>query len=30
MELEEFRYGKISGWWTLDELQYENGKKDQR
>ena len=27
--LEEFRQGKVSGWWTLDELQYENGLKDQ-
>ena len=27
--LEEFRLGKVSGWWTLDELQYENGLKDQ-
>ena len=27
--LEEFRYEKISGWWTLDELQYENSLKDQ-
>ena len=23
--LEEFCYGKASGWWTLDKLQYENG-----
>ena len=23
--LGEFCYGKVSGWWTLDELQYENG-----
>ena len=23
--LEEFRQGKVSRWWTLDELQYENG-----
>ena len=23
--LEEFRQGKVFGWWTLDELQYENG-----
>ena len=27
--LEEFRLGKVSGWWTLDELQYENGLKNQ-
>ena len=27
--LEEFRLGKVSGWWTLDKLQYENGLKDQ-
>ena len=27
--LEEFRSGKFSGWWTLYELQYENGLKDQ-
>ena len=27
--LEEFRYGKVSGWWTLDELQYGKGFKDQ-
>ena len=27
--LEEFRWGKFSGWWTLDELQYENGSNDQ-
>ena len=27
--LQEFRYGKVSGWWTLDELQYENGLNDQ-
>ena len=27
--LEEFGKGKVSGWWTLDELQYENGWKDQ-
>ena len=27
--LEGFRYGKISGWWMLDEFQYENGLKDQ-
>ena len=27
--LEEFRYGKVSGWWTLNELQYENGLSDQ-
>ena len=23
--LQEFCQGKVSGWWTLDELQYENG-----
>ena len=23
--LEEFRWGMISGWWIIDELQYENG-----
>ena len=28
-ELVEFRSGKVSGWWTLDKLQYENGLKDQ-
>ena len=22
--LKEFRLGKVSRWWTLDELQYEN------
>ena len=27
--LEEFCKGKVSRWWTLDELQYENGLKDQ-
>ena len=27
--LEGFRWGKVSGWWTLDELQYENGLNDQ-
>ena len=27
--LEEFREGMVSGWWTLDELQYENGSYDQ-
>ena len=27
--LQDFRYGKVSGWWTLDELQYENGLNDQ-
>ena len=27
--LEEFRYGKVSGCWTLNELQYENGLSDQ-
>ena len=27
--LEEFRKGKVSGWWTLDERQYENVLKDQ-
>ena len=25
--LEEFRQGKVCGWWTLDQLQYENGLK---
>ena len=27
--LEKFRHGKVSRWWILDELQYENGLKDQ-
>ena len=27
--LEEFRQGNVSWWWTLDELQYENGWNDQ-
>ena len=27
--LQEFRYGKFSGWWTLDKLQYENSLRDQ-
>ena len=27
--LEEFRLGKVFGWWTFDELQYGNGLKDQ-
>ena len=27
--LEEFRSGKVSGWWTRDELQYQNDSKDQ-
>ena len=27
--LEEFRKGKVSGWWTIDKLQYDNGLKDQ-
>ena len=27
--LEKFHWRKVSVWWTLDELQYENGFKDQ-
>ena len=27
--LEEFRWGKVSGWWAHDKLQYENGWNDQ-
>ena len=27
--LEKFRSGKVSWWWTLGELQYENGLNDQ-
>ena len=27
--LQEFLLGKVSGWWTLDDLQHENGLKDQ-
>ena len=26
---ERFRQGKLSWWWTLDEIQYENGLNDQ-
>ena len=27
--LEEFRLGKVSRWWTLDKIQYENGSNDE-